>query len=161
MDDSADSNSLHETPAAAPSNPVLMDIPAGERRRQPLRFTWAMDAEGRFSFGSDEFTRLIGAQTAAAFGRIWSEVNDALALDPENLLAQAVATRETFSNILLEWPTDGRSATLQRYAVRCRDRSDAGAGAWVTVSRRDFRSTAGHRKRGRACQCRAVPACQR
>ena len=112
MDDSADSNSLHETPAAAPSNPVLMDIPAGERRRQPLRFTWAMDAEGRFSFGSDEFTRLIGAQTAAAFGRIWSEVNDALALDPENLLAQAVATRETFSNILLEWPTDGGSARL-------------------------------------------------
>ena len=33
------------------------------RRRAPLplRFMWQMDADGRFSLGSDEFTRLIGA----------------------------------------------------------------------------------------------------
>ena len=40
-------------------------------RRQPLRFMWQMDADGRFSLGSDEFTRLIGAHTAAGFGRPW------------------------------------------------------------------------------------------
>jgi len=107
MDDSADSDSLPVTPAAAPP-----EVSAEERRRQPLRFTWAMDAEGRFTFGAGEFTKLIGAQTAAAFGRLWSEVNTALALDPENRMAQAIATRETFSNILLHWPADGVSARL-------------------------------------------------
>ena len=46
-------------------------------RRHPLRFMWQMDAEGRFSLGSDEFIRLIGARTAAGFGRPWSEIADA------------------------------------------------------------------------------------
>jgi PAS domain S-box-containing protein len=113
MDDSVGPESPPETsPATTPESVPLPDVPTGERRRQPLRFTWAMDAEGHFSFGAGEFTKLIGAQTAAAFGRLWSEVNDALALDPENRMAQAVATRETFSNILLQWPADGLSARL-------------------------------------------------
>ena len=46
-------------------------------RRHPLRFMWQMDREGRFSLGSDEFTRLIGARTAASFGRLWSEIGRA------------------------------------------------------------------------------------
>ena len=37
------------------------------RRRAalPLRFTWQMDRDGRFTPGADEFTRLIGPRTAA------------------------------------------------------------------------------------------------
>lgn len=113
MDDSVGPDSPPETsPAAAPELIPLPDDLAGQRRRHPLRFTWAMDAEGRFSFGAGEFTHLIGAQTTAAFGRLWSEVNDALALDPENRVAHAVATRDTFSNILLQWPADGLSGRL-------------------------------------------------
>ena len=42
-----------------------------------------MDAEGRFALGSDEFTRLIGAHTAAGFGRPWSEIAEMFGLDPE------------------------------------------------------------------------------
>jgi hypothetical protein len=49
---------------------------------------WQMDAEGRFSLGSDEFTRLIGARTAAGFGRPWSEIAEAFGLDPEGRVAQ-------------------------------------------------------------------------
>ena len=41
------------------------DEPSPRSRRHPLRFTWQMDAEGRFSLGPDEFTRLIGARIAA------------------------------------------------------------------------------------------------
>ena len=62
-------------PAPAPS---WLDEPAPASRRHPLRFMWQMDAEGRFSLGSDEFTRLIGARTAAGFGRLWSEIADQL-----------------------------------------------------------------------------------
>jgi PAS domain S-box-containing protein len=75
----------------------------------PLRFMWQMDAEGRFSLGSDEFTRLIGARTAAGFGRLWSEIAEAFGLDPEGRVLKAVATRDTWSGVILNWPVDGGS----------------------------------------------------
>ena len=68
---------------------------------------WQMDAEGRFSLGSDEFTRLIGLHTAAGFGRPWREIAEAFGLDPEGRVTQAVATRDTWSGITLNWPVDG------------------------------------------------------
>ncbi len=76
-------------------------------RRHPLRFMWQMDAGGRFLLGSDEFNRLIGARTAAGFGRLWSEIADVFGLDPEGRVARAVATRDTWSGIALDWPVDG------------------------------------------------------
>ena len=76
-------------------------------RRHPLRFMWQMDAEGRFLLGSDEFNRLIGARTAASFGRLWSEIAEVFGLDPEGRVAKAVATRDTWSGIALDWPVDG------------------------------------------------------
>jgi len=68
-----------------------------------------MDAQGRFSLGSDAFTRLIGVRTAAGFGRTWREIADVLGLDPEGLVQKAVATRETWSGIHLNWPVDDGS----------------------------------------------------
>ncbi|RTL51782.1 MAG: PAS domain-containing protein [Bradyrhizobiaceae bacterium] len=85
---------------------------APTRRRHPLRFMWQMDADSRFSFGSDEFTRLIGTHTASAFGRLWSEIADVLGLDPEGRIARAVATRNTWSGIVVPWPVDGSGARL-------------------------------------------------
>jgi PAS domain S-box-containing protein len=89
-----------------------MDGPPLTPRRHPLRFMWHMDEDGRFSLGLDEFTRLIGARTAAAFGRPWNEIADALGLDPDGQVAAAVATRETWSNIVVNWPADGAGARL-------------------------------------------------
>jgi PAS domain S-box-containing protein len=76
-------------------------------RRHPLRFMWQMDAEGRFALGSDEFTRLIGARTTAGFGRLWGEIAEVFGLDPEGRVLKAVATRDTWSGIILNWPVDG------------------------------------------------------
>jgi PAS domain S-box-containing protein len=87
--------------------PSWFDGPAANIRRQPLRFLWQMDAEGRFSLGSDEFTRLIGARTAAGFGRLWSEIAEVFGLDPDGRVLKAVATHETWSGITLNWPFDG------------------------------------------------------
>ena len=91
-------------PAKAPS---WLDEPAPNARRNPLRFMWQMDAEGRFSLGSDEFTRLIGTRTAAGFGRLWSEIADSFRLDPDGRVVKAIATRDTWSGIILNWPVDG------------------------------------------------------
>ncbi len=83
------------------------DEPAPDPRRLPLRFTWQMDADGRFSLGSDEFTRLIGERTAAGFGRLWSDITEVFGLDPDGRIIKAIATRETWSGITVDWPADG------------------------------------------------------
>ena len=62
-------------------------------RRLPLRFTWQMDREGRFTLGTDEFISLIGPRTAAAFGRPWREIAETFGLDPAGRMMQAFATR--------------------------------------------------------------------
>jgi signal transduction histidine kinase len=81
-------------------------------RRHPLRFVWQMDADGHFAVGSDEFIELIGPRTMAAFGRLWSEIAAELNLDPENQVARAVASRETWSGITVAWPVDDGSGRL-------------------------------------------------
>jgi signal transduction histidine kinase len=78
----------------------------GAERRHPLRFVWQMDAVGRFVVGSDEFIELMGPRTTAAFGRLWGEIAAELNLDPENQIARAVATHETWSGITVPWPVD-------------------------------------------------------
>jgi PAS domain S-box-containing protein len=91
-------------PAEAPS---WLDEPTTHPRRHPLRFMWQMDGESRFSLGSDEFTRLIGARTAAGFGRLWSDIADSFGLDPDGRVLKAIATHDTWSGITLHWPVDG------------------------------------------------------
>ena len=76
-------------------------------RRLPLRFTWQMDREGRFTLGTDEFLCLIGPRTAAAFGRPWREIAETFGLDPTGRMMQAFATGATWSGVTLNWPVDG------------------------------------------------------
>jgi PAS domain S-box-containing protein len=95
----------------APDNIPSRDSFPG-MRRHPLRFMWRMDAEGRFSLGSDDFTRVIGMRTAAGFGRLWSEITEVFGLDPEGRVAKAIATRDTWSGITLLWPVDGSDTRL-------------------------------------------------
>jgi PAS domain S-box-containing protein len=83
--------------------------PAPQPRRQALRFMWQMDADGRFSLGSDALTRLIGVRTGAGFGRPWLEIAEVFGLDPEGRVVEAIATRESWSGITLNWPVDDGS----------------------------------------------------
>lgn len=80
---------------------------AEQPRQHPLRFLWQMDAEGRFVLAPSEFTRLIGAHTAARFGRPWREIADEFALDPDGRVAQALASHDTWAGITVNWPADG------------------------------------------------------
>ena len=80
---------------------------SGQARRLPLRFTWQMDREGRFTLGTNEFTGLIGPRTTAAFGRPWREIAETFGFDPTGRVMQAFATGATWSGITLNWPVDG------------------------------------------------------
>ncbi len=108
---------------ASPAEPIV-------ERRHPLRFVWQMDADGRFVVGSDEFIELVGPRTTAAFGRTWNEISAALKLDPDNQIARAVASHETWSGIVIPWPVDETSdrlpVELSGLPVFDRDRSFRG-----------------------------------
>jgi PAS domain S-box-containing protein len=94
-------------PAFTPQNPEPVAL-----RRHPLRFVWNMDADGRFGLGSDEFIGLVGSRTMATVGRLWNEIAEELDLDPNNQVARAVATRETWSGIVVSWPVDDSDERL-------------------------------------------------
>lgn len=97
-------------PQAAPITSGMVEPPSAEPpapRQHPLRFLWQMDADGRFVLGSDEFIRLMGAHTAAGFGRPWHEIADEFSLDPEGRVAQALASHDTWAGITVNWPADG------------------------------------------------------
>ena len=90
-----------QNPAPAAPEPVDLE------RRHPLRFVWQMDAEGRFSLASGEFVDVIGPGVAAAMGRPWQEIATELALDPNGEIVRAIATRNTWSGITVDWPVEG------------------------------------------------------
>ena len=96
-------------PQAAPITSAMVEPPAHAEtpRQHPLRFLWQMDAQGRFVLGSDEFIRLMGAHTAAGFGRPWREIADEFALDPDGRVAQALESHDTWAGITVNWPADG------------------------------------------------------
>ncbi len=103
-------------PTAEPAAPVVESGPIAAapavERRHPLRFVWQMDAEGRFGVGSDEFIELAGPHTTSTFGRPWNEIADELKLDPDNQVARAIASRETWSGLVVSWPVDASNERL-------------------------------------------------
>ena len=76
-------------------------------RTTPLRFTWQIDADGRFALNSDEFLHLIGAHSAAASAGPWQQIAAESGLDPDGRVAAALTTRAPWSGITLLWPVDG------------------------------------------------------
>ncbi|MGY4511926.1 PAS domain-containing sensor histidine kinase [Bradyrhizobium sp. USDA 3650] len=100
------------SPQAARTVTGMVEPPSGHEeppapRQHPLRFLWKVDAEGRFVLLSDEFIHLIGPRTAAGFDRRWHEIADAFALDPDSRVAQALASKDTWAGITVNWPADG------------------------------------------------------
>ena len=87
--------------------PSWLEEPSPTAPRHPLRFLWQMTAKGRFSLAPGEFARLIGAHTAAAFERPWSEIAKRFGLDPDECFVNAIATRATWTGVTLNWPADG------------------------------------------------------
>ena len=84
-----------------------------------------MDAAGRFFFDSEEFADLLGGIAQDMSGRPWSELNAEFAIDPEDRVARAVASRETWSNILVSWPAEGERLAVELSGLPAFDRNRA------------------------------------
>jgi PAS domain-containing protein len=119
-----------DIPAGPGDVPASASSPDGRERRHPLRFVWQMDADGRFSVGSDEFIELIGPHSLAGGGLPWHEIAEVLKLDPDDLVARAVATHETWSGLVVVWPigdaAERLSVELSGLPVFDRDRNFRG-----------------------------------
>jgi PAS domain S-box-containing protein len=80
-------------------------------RRHPLRFVWHLDEDDRFAIASDEFAQLVGPRTACV-GGTWNTIAAALTLDPNDQMKRALASRETWSGIVVSWPVDDSEERL-------------------------------------------------
>ena len=100
----------------------------GSERRHPLRFKWQTDREDRFAISSDEFLKLIGPLTESLIGRPWREIADALGLDGDARMHKALASRETFNGMALNWPVDGGYLPVELSGVPALDGERSFAG---------------------------------
>jgi PAS domain S-box-containing protein len=141
---------VHEPPATA----------ATEARRQPLRFVWQMDTDGRFALDSEEFLTLIGPRTAAVLERPWNEIAATLGLDPEGQVARAVASHDTWSGITVAMPIDSSDARLavelSGLPVFDRDRNFRGYRGFG-ICRNGARATAANKRSAPPSQPSAEP----
>ncbi len=121
-----------QPPAPQQTSPAATRPPAQERRQphQPLRFVWQMDADERFTLGSDEFAAMLGPSTSSWLGKRWPEIAGALGVDPQGQVARAIASRDTWSGVVVTFPVDGSgeklAAELSGLPVFDRDRTFRG-----------------------------------
>jgi signal transduction histidine kinase len=98
--------------AEAPTQPAATPAPVVERQH-PLRFVWQMDVDGNFTLASDDFIELIGPATAQMIGKPWNDIAATLQLDPDGMVARAIATRDTWSGVTVQWPADDSERRLK------------------------------------------------
>ena len=122
---------LQQPPVQAPAPVAPSPAPPASSARGPtLRFVWQIDAAHRFTIDPGPFVALLGARQAALLGRTWAEIADDLKLDPQGEVARALASRNTWSGIVVSWPAEGSSnrapVELAGLPVFGRDRQFAG-----------------------------------
>jgi len=114
-----------DVPDAVDAAPVSVDeivpedhSPAGEAdetaggfifnpQGRPIRFVWKIDAEGRFSEVSDEFSATVGPHAAAIAGERFTDVAARFDLDPEGKIGDLLRRRDTWSGKTILWPVEG------------------------------------------------------
>lgn len=77
---------------------------AAARLRPPLRFLWRTDPDGRFNAVSEEFVDAVGLEADAIAGKTFSDIAEALGLDPNEEISSLLARRDTWSGRSILWP---------------------------------------------------------
>ena len=72
----------------------------------PVRFSWQIDAAGRFRALSPEFAATVGPRSAAVIGRPFAEIADSYGFDADGEIERLLARRETWSGRSIEWPVE-------------------------------------------------------
>jgi len=86
--------------------------PAGfafHRDGRATRFVWKIDAEGRFSEVSNEFSDAVGPHAADINGMAFTDLAALFHLDPGGKIAELLNKRDTWSGKTIWWPVEGTS----------------------------------------------------
>ena len=101
----------HEAPAEPlPAVPAFEPVAPAPTRR----FLWQLDADARFTFVSPPLAEAVGSVAAPAIGESWLDLADRLHLDPDQRVAEALASRSAWSGLAVYWPIE---AAAERVAV--------------------------------------------
>ncbi|MBL8574792.1 MAG: PAS domain S-box protein [Hyphomicrobiaceae bacterium] len=92
--------------AIAPVAKVEPEAPAW-RRAQPHRFVWQMNAETAFTLVGPELAEAVGASGEHLGGFRWTEVADALGIDRDGVIGEALKRNAPFSGKTVLWPVQG------------------------------------------------------
>ncbi len=79
---------------------------------RPIRFVWKIDAEGRFSEISDEFSAAVGPHAAAISGERFTDVARRFDLDPDGRIGDLLRRRDTWSGKTILWPVEGTNLVV-------------------------------------------------
>ncbi|MEQ1953889.1 ATP-binding protein [Mesorhizobium yinganensis] len=119
-----------DAPGMPPHVPAIARTVTVNRNAAPLRFVWKTDAAGRFSAVSPEFLAAVGAMADDIIGKPFSEVSNALKLDPQGEIAGLLDRRDTWSGRSVLWPIAGSDlkvpVDLAALPIYSRDRSFEG-----------------------------------
>lgn len=77
--------------------------PAGNR---PGRFTFSLGPSLEFVAVSDELSNIVGPSNADIVGQSWDEISARLRLDPTGTISRALASRDTWSGVTVQWPAE-------------------------------------------------------
>ncbi|MEE1610499.1 sensor histidine kinase [Microvirga sp. CF3016] len=80
--------------------------PQAETRPGPIRFIWHTDAASRFTDVSPELAQAVGATAGTIVGFTWEEVARSVVEDPDGVVADLFARRETWSGRTILWSID-------------------------------------------------------
>lgn len=87
--------------------PTKLKPVADAPRPQPYRFVWQMDAATRFTAGHGKLRAPARAGNGLGAAARLAPMAQALNIDTDGRVARALAARETWSGIVVEWPMDG------------------------------------------------------
>jgi PAS domain S-box-containing protein len=90
-----------------PTAPLAKPDSVGASKKNPLRFVWQIDEADRFRIDTRDFADAMGPRTASVLGHPWREIAALLELDRDERLTNALASRDTWSGIIISWPVDG------------------------------------------------------
>ncbi|HUG62523.1 MAG TPA: ATP-binding protein [Methylomirabilota bacterium] len=109
-DNSAPAEHQATAPASASEDAAPDDADDGRFRfaahGRTVRFVFELDPASTFTFVSPELSEIVGPRSAAVEGRDWTDVAEALQIDPLGRIGAALGRRDTFTSLTVDWPVD-------------------------------------------------------
>jgi PAS domain S-box-containing protein len=100
-------NAEPDTKQAGEDAPFVFDP-----NRRASRFVWKIDAAGRFTSISREFSDAVGPKAANVEGMSFSDLAALFNLDPDGKITELLNRRDTWSGKTIFWPVEGTSLTV-------------------------------------------------